>query len=149
MRKLMKINYRNSLNEFAKVAVVLVTLIALFIFGNSMIVVTSDKFDQNDTVQHRPTQCRLVAGISLPKSGGGSMEKGAPIKSSQSIYFTVPALAATYSLDETRPNTPVIETKSAPRLDLKHCFLSTTTASISASKAREFTLVGAKPSGTS
>ncbi len=145
----MKINYRNSLNECAKATVVLVTLIALFIFGNSMIMVTSDKVDKDDTARHRPTECRLVAGISIPKTGGGSMEKGAPVKTGQSIYFTVPAIAATYSLDDTRPETPVIETKSAPRMDLKHCILSTTTASISASKAREFTLVGAKPSGTS
>jgi hypothetical protein len=145
----MKFDFRDRLGEVAKMALVLVTLIALIIFGNSMIMVTSNKCDKDDTAGHQPAQCRLVAGISLPKTGGGSMEKGNPVNPGQSTYFTVPALAASYNLDDSRPETPVIETKSAPRFDLKHCLLSTTTAAISASKAREFTLVGAKPSGTS
>jgi len=145
----MKINYRNSLGECAKIAVVTVTLIALFILGNSVIAVTSHHYENNDTAQEVPTQCRLVAGISIPERGDGSMDKGDPINSGESLYFTVPAVAASYNIDETRPVTPVIETKSAPLLDLRRCVLSTTAASISASKAREFTLVGAKPSGTS
>ncbi len=136
----------------AKLTLVLVTLVSLFVFGNSMIAVTatvaSPENPENST-QNPPTQCRLVAGFSLPNVDDGSMNKGDTPNSEHCLYFTVPAIAGTYSIGDNRPETPVIETRMAPRPVLKKTFCATTTASISAHKAREFTLVGAKPSGTS
>lgn len=145
----MRLSLSKNIDISARVLVITITLIALFVFGNSMIAVTSMAQTEEGQTQSAPTQCRLVAGVSLPESSDGSMSKGKPVGGEHSLYFSIPAVAPAYNLDDTRPDGIVIETKSAPKVGFNQRLTVTTTASISASKAREFTLVGAKPSGTS
>jgi hypothetical protein len=91
---------------------------------------------------------RAIVRISLP-GDEGSMEKSEPADPGKSIFLTIPAVVGGQSLDSKRPDSKIIEYKVPRNHDFSRFDHLTTAASISSKKAMEFTLVGAKPSGTS
>jgi len=129
--------------------VISISLLAMMLLGSSFIAITASEQVQADDAGHLTTQCRLVARPSLTDQQSRSMAKDESREGERTLLLTVPAVVYFSHSDDSKPVTPVIELKTAPLTDLKHPVTLTTAASISARKAREFTLVGAKPSGTS
>jgi len=77
------------------------------------------------------------------------MEKNEPFSPGKSSILAIPAVVVIQNYENLRPESRVIEYKSIQQSDDSRFDNLTTTASISPEKALEFTLVGAKPSGTS
>jgi len=86
--------------------------------------------------------------ISLSENSG-SMEKNEPIGSDKLKYLNVPAVVGGTNLDNSRPNLKVLGFKNLRTVQLNRRLVFSSLSSISPEKALEFTLVGAKPSGTS
>ncbi len=104
---------------------------------------TPDKIDQ-------PLECCLFAGVTWPSEGGGSMTKSDLPHSPRTFILTVPAVAPpTNNFDHFRPITNVIELKTALISDRHDADIISAAGSFSPWKTREFTLVAARPMGTS
>lgn len=84
----------------------------------------------------------------LPESGG-SMAKGSATSSGKVFHITIPAVVSGGGLDKRLPIQKIIEIRTSPRIIHGDGALLSTAVTICPHKAREFTLIGAKPSGTS
>jgi len=127
---------------------VTVSLLAIIVFANSSIVVTSASDSSTTGNKSELSEIHLKIASNIP-SGGNSMTKTEPIGTGRMMFLTIPAFVVVYNVNETKPNSRVIELKTSPKTTIHFVESLSTTASISAEKAMEFTLVGAKPSGTS
>ena len=127
---------------------VTISLLAIIIFANSPIVVTSSPDSNAAGSKSKLSEIHLEIASNIP-SGGNSMAKTEPIGTGRTMFLTIPAFVVVYNFNETKPNSRVIELKTSPKTTIHFIESLSTTASISAEKAMEFTLVGAKPSGTS
>lgn len=95
-------------------------------------------------------ECRMFAGVTWPSDGGGSMTKSDSPHSSRTFILTVPAVTSpTNNSDDFRPHTNVIELKMALISDRHDADIISAAGSFSPWKSREFTLVAARPMGTS
>ena len=64
------------------------------------------------------------------------------------VYLNMPAVIGGSNVDTSRPDTRAELLRFSHKFDFTYCDLRTTAAVISTEKATEFTLLGAKPSGT-
>ncbi len=87
-----------------------------------------------------------IAGL---PGNGFSYEENEPRSTEMIFFLTVPAVVGSYSLDDNCPAPKALSGKAFEDVKFRRFDALTTTASISPEKACEFTLVGAKPSGTS
>jgi len=87
-----------------------------------------------------------IAGL---PGNGFSYDESEPAGPEMIFFLTVPAVVGSYSLDDNCPAPKAVGGKAFEDIKFRRFDALTTTASISPEKACEFTLVGAKPSGTS
>ncbi|UCD93690.1 MAG: hypothetical protein JSU69_07930 [Candidatus Zixiibacteriota bacterium] len=132
---------KDTIGTAAKSLVVMTGVLAVTLFGVIFVTVSPSARGCEDCP-------RAILQISLP-GGEGSMEKSEPTETGKSIFLTIPAVVGGQSLDSRRPDSKIIEYKVPHKSDFSRFDHLTTAASISSKKAMEFTLVGAKPSGTS
>ncbi|SYZ72008.1 hypothetical protein TRIP_C20123 [Candidatus Zixiibacteriota bacterium] len=95
------------------------------------------------TADHGP-----IAGAVAPWADDGMVANGTGCPA-EPAFFTVPAVVGAFGIDTNRPGSEAVTHFSSDQSGPKAFTPRTTTASISAKKAMEFTLIGAKPSGTS
>jgi hypothetical protein len=139
---------KRQINTFARSLVIAIGLITLLFIGSASISIAVSKVEANgDSPATRAGQC-YISTFMLPDDDG-SMEKNESSESEKSIYFIIQAVISAQNFDNIRPNLKLIESRSYQDLNPDKIHILTTTASISTQKAIEFTLVGAKPSGTS
>jgi hypothetical protein len=131
----------DTIGTAAKSLVVITGVLAVTLFGVIFVTVSPSEHGCDDGP-------RAILRVSLP-GDEGSMEKSEPAETGKSIFLTIPAVVGGQSLDSKRPDSKIIEYKAPQKSDFSRFDHLTTAASISSKKAMEFTLVGAKPSGTS
>ena len=108
-----------------------------------MAVAEGDRVAPNPSDSTRPG-ARAVA----PWADNGMTANGSAFPE-ESPFFNAPAVVGTFSIDTSRPGSEAITHFTSDNTGLRSFSPRTTAASISAKKALEFTLIGAKPSGTS
>jgi hypothetical protein len=134
--------------KLARFLVIAVALISITLSGSSLITIRS--LDSNKTT-HSPfsaTDFRISLDVNLPV-GGNTVADHLPFGQGKAIFYTIPAVFSVYNLNESRPITKTTSLRPNRNINLYSHERLTTAASISPEKAQEFTLVGAKPSGTS
>jgi hypothetical protein len=120
------------------------SVLALLFIGTTSISVT------HSSAYNKTNQFGHPAFISINFSDdSGSMEKNEPIGTDKLMYLSIPAVIGGTNLDSNRPDLKVLGFKNLRTVQLNRRPAFSTTTSISPEKALEFTLVGAKPSGTS
>ncbi|MEP0827363.1 MAG: hypothetical protein HRF51_02480 [bacterium] len=83
-----------------------------------------------------------------PPGGDFGMTSGDAPEEGTAVYLNMPAVIGGNNIDTSRPDTRAELLRFSLRFDFAYNDLLTTAAVISPEKASEFTLVGAKPSGT-
>jgi len=132
----------------ARGLVVSIGLLALIFIGSASInIAVPDLKANTDSDAARPGR-HIISSIIFPDVDG-SMKKNEPSGSEKSLFFTIQAIISGQNLDNSRPDSKSIESQAYQELNPRQIHIATTTASISPKKAFEFTLLGAKPSGTS
>lgn len=138
----MKPKRKNSLREMTRSLVVILSILALLFISTASVSVST--VDSGAKIETQP------AFISISISDGtDSMEKNEPIGDEKSMFLSIPAVIGGPNLDNNRPDTKAIGFVISPSVGTSCRLTLTTTAFISPKKAHEFTLIGAKPSGTS
>ncbi len=139
---------KRQINTFARSLVIATGLVTLLFVGSASISIAVSGAEANsDSSAPRAGQC-YISTFMLPDDDG-SMEKNESSGSEKSVYFIIQAVVGAQNFDNIRPNLKIIESRSYQDFDPDQVHILTTAASISPEKAIEFTLVGAKPSGTS
>jgi hypothetical protein len=140
---------RNRSNKIARAGHGLFLLLCagcLIFFGllanSALISVKEVKSDSSE----RPICC---IDIKCLPDGDGSMAKGAGSSSGKVFHITIPAVVSGGGLDKRLPVQKIIEIRTSPRIICGQDALFSTAVTACPHKAREFTLIGAKPSGTS
>lgn len=87
-------------------------------------------------------------GAAAPLGGDYGMTSGDAREEGTAVYLNMPAVIGGSNIDTSRPDTRAELLRFSLKFDLAYNDLLTTAAVISPEKASEFTLVGAKPSGT-
>jgi hypothetical protein len=131
---------KNRLESGAQSITVVVTLTAVLLFG-SIIVTAGTMRSASD--ENPRTFCRIF----IP-GGDGSMSTTDTPESNLNYLLSIPAVVAGPTLDNHRPAQKPIQFTEYQKTCRPVAMHRTTVASISSRKALEFTLVGAKPSGT-
>lgn len=131
-----KIEFDNGLRSL----IVATTLAAVLLLGFSYIIV-GFSIEKSDS---KPTAfCEII----FP-GNGGSMTKTEPFNSGKSFFLNIPAIVNGQN-PVNRPNTAVLKFSSVSKTDSGRVDYYSNATSVFSYKAMEFTLVGAKPSGTS
>lgn len=131
-----------------RAVVIIVALLSLTVSGSSMIIIKSQDSEQAANLKTSAGNQRLSLDVNLPV-GGNTVADHIPFGTGKAVFYTIPAVFSLYNLNESRPTTKITELRPSRNINLHFYERLTTAASISPKKAREFTLVGAKPSGTS
>ncbi len=139
---------KRQINTFARSLVIGFGLITLLFVGSASISIAVSGAETNADSQTTKTGQCYISTFMLPDDDG-SMEKNESSGSEKSIYFIIQAVVGAQNFDNIRPNLKIIESRSYQDFNSVQVHILTTAASISPEKAIEFTLVGAKPSGTS
>lgn len=132
----------------ARIIIIAVALISITLSGSSLITIRVFDPDKTVNLKTSETDFKLSFDVNLPV-GGNTVADRLPFGSGKAIFYTIPAVFSLYNLNESRPITKITELRPNRKIDLHFYERLTTAASISPEKAQEFTLVGAKPSGTS
>jgi len=136
----MTILRKNSVENSTRGLLIIISLMAVMFFSSVLVFV-----GRVDTDSDSRTFCDIV----LPgktRSMAGEPHDG---RNSGSIFLTVPAVVSGYNFDEVRPILRGHVVSDVSRTDSDRYWRLGTVSFISPDKAHEFTLVGAKPSGTS
>jgi hypothetical protein len=143
-------NYRRKkqISTLARSLVIATGLISLLFVGSASIGIAVMKADKQVGPQAPKTGRCYISTFKL-SDGDGSMKKNEASNSEKSIFFLIQAVVGGQNFDNIRPIQKIIESRSYHDLVSAPVHIQTTAASISPQKALEFTLVGAKPSGTS
>lgn len=134
--------------SLARSIIIAVALISITLSGSSLITIRSLDFEKSDNQKNSATDFRLFLDVNFPV-GGNTVAGHLPFGSGKAIFYTIPAVFSLYNQNESRPITKITELRPNRNINLHSKERLTTAASISPEKAQEFTLVGAKPSGTS
>lgn len=132
---------KKSIKKVANDLIIIISLTSFIFVGAALIRVTTP-------IHAKKSNCAFLAELFIPDNAG-SMEKNEKPAQQKTMYFSVPAVIGGQNLDNAKPTLKVVEYKTLQNADFSRFDRLTTTASISSRKALEFTLVGAKPSGTS
>ncbi|MCP4706135.1 MAG: hypothetical protein GY865_16165 [candidate division Zixibacteria bacterium] len=132
----------------ARVVVIAVALLSITLSGSSLITIRSLDSDKSSNPVASQPDFRLSLDVNLPVGSNGVTDRQ-PFGNGKAIFYTIPAVFSLYNLNESRPITKITELQPGQNINLHLYERLTTAASISPKKAHEFTLVGAKPSGTS
>lgn len=121
-------------------AVSLAAIIAVLLFGFSIVIVG---FSSNGQEKGQSAYCKVIFPTEV-----GSMNKTEPDNDDRSMFLIVPAVINASNIEHIKPPTKAQEFSKIRKIKLGRYLKWSTTTSISSKKAMEFTLVGAKPSGT-
>jgi len=132
--------------QLARLSVISVALMAIMLSGSSLITVKS--VTQTNTDGTNKTAHLLSFDMNIPIAGN-TMADCEPFGTGKTYYYSLPAVISLNNFNDTRPITKIIELRPNRNSDIHISERLSTAASISPKKAQEFTLVGAKPSGTS
>jgi len=136
------------INTLARSAVIAAGLISLIFVGSVSIGIAVSKAEFDTDSQTPKTGHCYISTFKLPDDDG-SMKKNEPSGSEKSVFFIIQAVVSAQNFDNIRPDLKIIESRTYQDSDPEPVHILTTAASISPKKAVEFTLMGAKPSGTS
>ena len=120
-------------------------LIMAVVFGA---ILDSGIIGQADLIDISRRDCQKYQADTPDPAGGNSMTGTEPVGKSHDVYITTPALVSGGGFEYRRPVMKAVCYTTLNESDYSRFSDLTTTASISSKKAHEFTLVGAKPSGT-
>ncbi len=123
-----------------RVFIISASLGAILLFGFSYVVVNTSMEDESSGPI---ASCEII----IP-GGTGSMTKVEPFGTGKSLLLTIPAVIGGFNLETNRPGQSFLKFITAGSENPGRYANLSTTASISSKKALEFTLIGAKPSGT-
>jgi len=137
----MEIRQTKNIGIALRNSIMIACVAALIFFGSALITVGTIEFNKSDSQT-------AFTEILIPVNSG-SMAKNEHRDSERSMTLSMPALLVAQTLETVKPHCRIIEYKSLRSTEFSRYMRLTTTASISPEKALEFTLVGAKPSGTS
>ena len=137
----MDYNKRQIVSEAAKSISVVAGLLAVVLLSSLLIVISAPPPDKK-------TGHEAIASVIFP-GDQGSMVKNEPLSSGKSSFLSIPAVVGVQNYENLRPNSRIIEYRSPYSAALNRLVYLSKAALISPEKALEFTLVGAKPSGTS
>ena len=137
----MKYGVNKNIETGIKSFTVLAGITAIFLFGFAYVIV-------GQSVNERGSEPSAFCKIYIPNSDG-SMSHSAPIDSGKSFFLSIPAIILGHNLDSGRPFVKSLKCTAVGRMDLGRFIRLSTAALVSSRKALEFTLIGAKPSGTS
>ena len=132
----------------ARIIVIAVALISITLSGSSLITIRSFGPEKSVNPMTSKTDFKLSLDVNLPV-GSNTVADRLPFGTGKAIFYTIPAVFSLYNLNESRPATKITELRPSRNINLHFYERLTTAALISPKKAQEFTLVGAKPSGTS
>jgi hypothetical protein len=139
---------KKQISTLARSLVIVTGLLAMLFVGSASIGIAISREDvDTDTQPVKTGQC-YISTFKLADDDG-SMNKNEKSGSENSIFFIIQAVISGQNFDNIRPNLKLIESRTYHDFNLNPIHILTTAASISPEKAVEFTLVGAKPSGTS
>jgi hypothetical protein len=142
----MKSGYADRVFMIGRGLVVSWTMAALLLFGSSLISIsTGTSADDEQGMEGRLT--RITIGAKLPDPGK-SMSKNNQPPAGKPFLLSTPAVIMSGPTDNARADCWVTDLRNDFHLSPGNNSINTTTAFISSKKAREFTLIGAKPSGT-
>jgi hypothetical protein len=144
----MKLQRKIKIRKMTHSMVVCLSILALLFIGTASVSVrTVDAGAKTETGVKTVTHPAFIS-ISI-SDGTGSMDKNEPIGGEKSMFLSIPAVIGGPNPDNNRPDTKAIGFVITRNVDTNCRSTLTTTAFISPKKAHEFTLIGAKPSGTS
>lgn len=123
-----------------RIFIISATLGAILLFGLSYVII-------NIPIKEESSGPVAFCEIILP-GDTGSMTKVEPLGSGKSLLLTIPAVIGGFNFETNRPGQSYLKFITAGSTNHGRYAHLSTTASISSKKAMEFTLVGAKPSGT-
>lgn len=132
----------------ARATVIAIALLSIILSGSSLITIRSLDSEKLANLITPQAEFKLSLDVNLPV-GSNAVADRLPFGSGKAIYYSIPAVFSLYNLNEPRPITKATELRPSRNICLHSYERLTTAASISPKKAEEFTLVGAKPSGTS
>ncbi len=132
----------------ARVIIIAVALMSITLSGSSLITIRSLNSENAATPINSKTEIKLSLDVNLPV-GGNSVADRLPFGTGKAIFYTIPAVFSLYNLNESRPVTKSTELRPSRNIYLHSYDRLTSAVSIASEKAHEFTLIGAKPSGTS
>ncbi len=138
--------HANKVAQAGHGAFLLLCAVSLLFFGilaNSALV--SVKSIKTDSSTH---QVCSVDVDCLP-GADGSMATSESSSSGKVFHITIPALVSGGGLDKRFPVQKIIEIRTSPRIIRGQFEHFSSAITVCPHKAREFTLIGAKPSGTS
>jgi hypothetical protein len=139
---------RKQISTLARSLVIVTGLISLLFVGSTSVGIAITRVDAKVSTPAAPTGTCYISTFKL-SDDDGSMKKNEAPGSEKSVFFIIQAVVSAQNFDNIRPNLKIIESRSYHDLISAPIHIQTTTASISPRKGLEFTLVGAKPSGTS
>jgi len=122
------------------------SLLAVLLFGSALDIVVLVTADQ--TTDEPTHSYQVLAEIRIP-TDHGEMADRSPESADKAFYITIPAMPGSGGLDNHKPILKAIPHRITSQVANRPMVMLMTAANISSHKAREFTLVGAKPSGTS
>ncbi|UCD17805.1 MAG: hypothetical protein JSV44_02565 [Candidatus Zixiibacteriota bacterium] len=121
-------------------------LLALLLFGSALNIVVQVCSGQAE--EERSHSYQILSATWIPAENG-SMATDEPVGTGKTFYITIPALMGGGGFDYHKPALKAVLHRIAHEVNPNRHAALTTTAAISSKKAHEFTLVGARPSGTS
>ena len=131
---------RNNLESSLRLAVSIAVIVAVVISGFSLIIIG---FAKSGVEKEQTAYCQVFFPIE-----DGSMNKSEPFNDDRSFFLTVPAIINISNIDNIKPILKYQKFSQVRKINVGRYIRLSTTASISSKKAMEFTLIGAKPSGT-
>ncbi|GEM_PF-2425859 len=132
---------RQDISEAVKSLLVVAGLLVIIFSSSLLVIITAPEPDKK-------TNHEAIANIIFPGSQG-SMVKNEPFSSGKLSFLSIPAVVSVQNYENLRPESRIIEYKSLYNAGIGRLVYLSKAALISPEKALEFTLVGAKPSGTS
>jgi len=132
----------------ARSLVIAIALLMLIVFGATLVEVTPGGLTTGEIASGRTNSGPALRLLVFSGDAGG-MASGPGTSSERSIFLDIPALVTWHNFENGPRNSVSLGHRGVHKIDWQRYADLTTTAAISSRKALEFTLVGAKPSGTS
>ncbi len=138
--RFMESSKRNTVQSGLRSIISLTVITAILLSGLCLVIVGFS----NKSIDKEPT---AYCEVFFPTEDG-SMDKTEPFSDGKSFFLTVPAVIFAPNVDSIKPSIKDQKFAKIRKINDSRYIKLSTTASISSKKALEFTLVGAKPSGT-
>ncbi|MBN2227882.1 MAG: hypothetical protein JW763_11035 [candidate division Zixibacteria bacterium] len=136
----------NKVEVSARGLMITACLLSMLLFGSALDIVVRVTADQSSDESTHSYQ--VLAEIRIP-TDHGEMAGHSSASTEKAFYITIPATLGNGGVDNHKPILKAIPHRITTRAASRPVVELIAAAEISSHKTREFTLVGAKPSGTS